>query len=74
MGKSAAGFVVEELGQGLVVATPVRPTQHVDDERAGRAPKQDDEEAAHLGHADVDQATAAPTGSSPRLFLNPANA
>ena len=37
------------------------------DEHAGGASKQGDEEAAHLGHTDLDQAA---TIASPRLFLN----
>ena len=73
MGKGMTSFVVEELGYGLVVATPVRPVQHVGDEHAGGPPDQGNEEAAHFGHADADQAAVA-TGSKPRLFLNAANA
>ena len=70
MRKSVPRLVVEELGDGLVVATPVGPTQHVSHEHVGGAPEQGDEEAAHLGDADPDQPTLA-TGS-PRLFLNAA--
>ncbi len=73
MGKGVAGFVVEELGDGLVVASPVAPAQHLGEEHAGGAPEQGDEEAAHLGDADPDQAAVA-TAGSPRLFLNAANA
>ena len=72
MSKGVASFVVEELGEGLVVASPVRPVQHLRDQHA-RTPKQSHEEAAHFRHTDPDQAAAA-TGSSPRLFLNVARA
>ena len=72
MGEGVPRFVVEELGEGLVVASPVGPAQHLGDEHAC-APKQGDEEATHFGDTDTDQPTAAATGS-PRLFLNAASA
>ena len=60
-------IVVEELGEGLMVASPVRPVQHVGEQHAGGSPEQGHEEAAHFRHADADQAAAAT--KSPRLFL-----
>ena len=55
-----------------MMASPVRPVQHLGEQYAGRSPEQGDEEAAHLRHTDADQAAAAT--ESPRLFLNAARA
>ena len=57
MNKGVASFIMEELGQDLMVPAPVRPARHVGDEHAGGSPEQGDEAAAHLRDADADQAT-----------------
>src|SRR5690349_9700784 len=71
MAQGLAGFVVKELGLGLMGSAPVRPVQH----RGPAAyvwPEQRDKEAAHFGHADL-QEPAATADPSPRLFLNAAS-
>ena len=67
MAQGLPGFVVKELGLGLVIAAPVRPVQHPR-QPAHLWPQQRDKEAAHFGHADLHQ-PAQPAGKSPRFFL-----
>src|SRR3954471_1492383 len=71
MAQGLASFVVKELGLGLVVSAPVGPVQHRR-QSACRWPEQGDKEAAHFGHAHL-QEPVATAGPSPRLFLKAAS-
>src|SRR5947209_18315567 len=67
MAQSLSGFVVEELGLGLVVAAPVRPVQHRR-QPAYCWPEQGDKEATHFGHTHLHEPAEA-AANSPRFFL-----
>src|SRR3954471_21414126 len=71
MAQGLSSFVVKELGLGLVVSAPVGPVQHRR-QSACRWPEQGDKEAAHFGHADL-QEPATTAEPSPRLFLKAAS-
>src|SRR5438128_2598908 len=71
MAQGLSGFVVKELGLGLVVAAPIRPVQYRR-QPAYLWPQQRDKEAAHFGHAHL-QEPAKAAGPSPRLFLKAAS-
>src|SRR2546423_15511305 len=70
MAQGLSGFVVKDLGWGLVVAAPIRPVQYRR-QPAYLWPQQRDKEAAHFGHAHREEPAKA-AGPSPRLFLKAA--
>src|SRR5947209_1821786 len=71
MAQGLSGFVVKDLGLGLMVAAPVGPV-HDEGQSARTGPQQRHKEAAHFGHTHPEE-SATTAEPSPRLFLKAAS-